>query len=111
MLPEKLCMEIPTHLPSRFGQCRNPRVWWQGVREQCQGPGQWGTLTCGQKTLYVQLQLSNGPAAVLAQPSLKEMLGLCWLKKTKKIPRHFPCHFQKDTKAMGHVTQTFPIAF
>lgn len=43
----------PTHLPSCFGQCRNPRVRWWGVKVQCQGLGQQGTLTCGQKALVL----------------------------------------------------------
>lgn len=78
-----------------------------GSEGAASGTGTVGDSDLWAKNSHVQLQLSNGPAAVLAQPSLKEMLGLCWLKKTKKSL----CHFQKDTKAMGHVTQTFPIAF
>lgn len=59
------------------------------------------------KSSRVELQLSDGPAAVLPQPSLKEMLGFMLAQKTKKPL----CHFQKDTKAMGCITQRFPIAF
>lgn len=55
------------------------------MREQCQGLGQRGTDLWA-KSSRVELQLSDGPAAVLPQPSLKEMLGFMLAKKNPKNP-------------------------
>lgn len=108
VLPEKLCVEIPTqanptHLPSGFGQCRDPRVQWRGVREQCQGLGL-GDSDLWAKSSRVEWQLSEGPAAVLAQPSLKEMLVFMLAQKNQKIPLSLP----KGHQGRGASLKGFP---
>lgn len=75
-----------------------------------------GTRTVGDFDLWAKNSLCSvaaqqwscsGPGSAFLKRNAWFMLA----QKNQKIPRHFPCHFQKDTKAMGHVTQTFPIAF
>lgn len=79
--------------------------WGSSCRDQDNG----GTLNSGQKALMCELQHSDGPAAILAQPSMKEMLGFMLAqKKKKKHPQSIPKGHQK---AVGSVTQRFPIAF
>lgn len=53
-----------------------------------------------------ELQHGEGPAATLAQPSVKEMLGFMLAQKTKKKPL---CQFQRDIKRpLGLLLKGFP---
>ena len=65
-------------------------------------------MNSGQKALVCELQHGDGPAAILAQPSVKEMLDFMLAQKPKKPPPSIP---KGHPKAIGSVTQRFPIAF
>lgn len=84
---------------------------WFSVAERgsrCRDQDNGGTLNSGQKALVCELQHGEGPAATLAEPSVKEMLGFMLAQKNKKTPLSIPKGHQK---AIGIVTQRFPIAF
>lgn len=108
VLSKKLCVENQTQ--SRYLHAlvsARPRgfQWWR-VRKQLQEAGQWGNS--GLKDFMCELQHGAGPAALLAQPSMKEMLGFMLAQKNPKNPLSVPKGHQK---AIGSVTQRFPIAF
>lgn len=73
--------------------------------EAVAGTGTMGGLNSGQKAHVCESQHSDGPAAILAQPSLKEMLGFMLAQKNKKLL----CQFQRDMKRpLGALLKGFP---
>lgn len=112
VLSEKLCVENqtnpnPSH-PRALVSARVTGGFSGGERgSSCRGQGNGGILTSGQKALVCELQQGDGPAAILAQPSIKEMLGFMLAQKNPKKPLS---QFQRGIKRpSGALLKGFPL--
>lgn len=71
------------------------------------GIGTTGDSDLWAKSSRVELQLSDGPAAVLPQPSLKEMLGFMLAQKNQKTPLSLPKGHQGHGARHSKVSHRF----